>query len=54
MYYVYVLLNLQNAKTYIGYTKDLRRGSGSSQQEKGARYTRRGDWNLVYYEAYAD
>ncbi len=54
MFYVYVLLNPQKGQTYIGYTKDLIRRVKEHQQEKGARYTRRGVWNLVYYEAYAE
>jgi predicted GIY-YIG superfamily endonuclease len=46
MHYVYVLINLDNDRPYIGQTKDLRRRFSDHQQ--------RGRFKLVYYEAYSD
>ena len=50
MYYVYLLTN-EKGTTYVGYTNDLRRRYHEHQTGKNI-YTRKGEWNLVYYEAY--
>ena len=44
MYYVYLLVNKNNNRKYIGYTSDLKRRLKEHQ--------RNGAWVLIYYEAY--
>lgn len=48
--FVYVLLNLSRAVTYVGWTKDLDRRLARHNQGSGARSTRGGQWRLVYAE----
>ena len=43
MYYVYLLRDIISKKTYIGYTKDLKRRLREHKRKKP---------ELVYYEAY--
>ncbi len=43
MYYVYLIKNRENDKTYIGYTKDLKRRFSEHRDKKP---------DLIYYEAY--
>jgi len=56
MYWVYVLVNKQVGKRYIGHTSDLQRRlnehNGSSENNK--RFTGKGlgQWELVYSEEY--
>ena len=52
MYYVYVLLNIDNqTEFYLGYSKDLRKRV--EKHNKGYNYSTKGkNWKLVYYEAY--
>ena len=50
MYYVYVLQS-EKEKSYVGYTKDLKKrlkehNAGRCKSTKGR------EWKLVYYEAY--
>ena len=43
MYYVYFIRNKKENKSYIGYTKDLKRRLSEHQDKKP---------DLIYYEAY--
>ena len=52
MYYVYVLLEKETGKNYIGYSSDLRQRFERHKSGAGAKVTRNGRWELVYYEAY--
>ncbi len=52
MYYVYVLLEKDTQKTYIGFTSDLKRRFNNHISGNGAKWTKSGEWKLVYYEAY--
>jgi predicted GIY-YIG superfamily endonuclease len=47
MEYVYILKNKRTKRTYIGYTRDLRRRFIEHKKEDN-------DIDLVYYEAYSD
>ena len=53
MFYVYVLVEPNTSKTYVGFTKDLKQRVKQHQEGKGARYTLKGNWKLAYYEAFA-
>ena len=53
MFYVYVLVESNTSKTYVGFTKDLRQRIKQHQEGKGARFTQKGNWKLAYYEAFA-
>jgi putative endonuclease len=48
--FVYVLLNVSRAVTYVGWTKDLEQRLARHNQGSGARTTRGGQWRLVYAE----
>ena len=52
MYYVYILVEEVTGKTYLGFTKDLRRRIAQHHSGKGALYTKNGKWTLAYYEAF--
>jgi len=50
-YYVYVLQNQTSGSLYIGFTSDLRkRVAGHSSGD--TKTTKRGNYRLIYYEAY--
>jgi putative endonuclease len=53
MYYVYVIVDKQAARRYVGYTADLKRRIAEHNSERGAKYTKTGDRLLAYYEAFA-
>ncbi len=46
MHYIYILINLDNQRLYIGQTKNLRRRFYEHQKHNR--------FKLVYYEAYLD
>ena len=51
MYYVYILQDKSSRKLYIGYTNNLKRRIKEHQQ-KQTFTTRKGSYDLVYYESY--
>ena len=53
MFYVYVLVDKDTGDHYIGFSDDLKRRVAEHQSQRGAKYTKTGDWHLVYYEAFA-
>jgi putative endonuclease len=53
MFYVYVLFEVQSKKIYIGYTGDLKQRVAEHKNGKACRTTAKGDWQLVYYEAFS-
>jgi len=53
VFYVYVLIEKQTGRSYVGYSADLKARLTCHQEGRGARCTRNGDWVLAYYEAYA-
>jgi putative endonuclease len=53
MFYVYILLEINTGRTYIGYTNDLKRRVAQHKAGNGCQTTRKGNWKLVYYEAFA-
>ena len=52
MFYVYLLLEVQSKNIYIGYTSNLKRRIAEHQIGKACRTTAKGNWQLVYYEAF--
>ena len=52
MFYVYVLVEGKSHENYIGFSKDLKRRIVEHQQGVGAKFTKTGQWHLVYYEAF--
>ncbi|MGC9365388.1 MAG: GIY-YIG nuclease family protein [Fidelibacterota bacterium] len=44
MYYIYLIQNRADKRLYYGYTVDLRR--------RIKEHNEKGDWELIYYEAY--
>jgi len=52
MFYVYVLHEPNKDRRYIGYTHDLRRRLKEHNDQRNTGYTQRGEWHLVYYEAF--
>jgi len=53
MYYVYVLVEKLTKKTYVGYSSDLKQRIKDHQAGKGCKTTKKGDWQLVYYETFS-
>ena len=53
MFYVYIIQNSADKSIYVGYTADLRRRL-REHREGFNRSTRRrrGNWELIYYEAF--
>lgn len=52
MYYVYLLKNLKSASIYYGFTSNLERRLEEHNSDQSP-YTRgKGDWEIIYYEAY--
>ena len=57
MHYLYMLQRKSNSReTYIGYTNDLKRRLLEHNKHTSTKRSftqERGDWKLVYYEAYS-
>jgi len=53
MHYVYVIAERQTQKTYIGFTNDPKKRLARHRSGQGAKYTKTGKWELVYYEAFS-
>jgi putative endonuclease len=51
--FVYVLLDLSRAVTYVGWTVNLEQRLARHNAGSGARSTRGGQWRLVYAERHA-
>ena len=54
MFYVYVIVEEKTDERYIGFSSDLKRRVAEHNSNRGARYTRNGNWKLVYYEAFSN
>jgi putative endonuclease len=52
MFYIYVLVEKETENTYIGYTSNPQKRIANHESGVGAKTTKRGRWQLVYYEAY--
>lgn len=52
MHYVYILKN-ELGELYYGYTGDLRKRFFEHNNNKST-YTKKHNWNIIYYEAYLD
>lgn len=53
MYYVYVLVDEDSDRNYVGYSANLSARIAQHRDGKGAKFTKHGNWQLVYYEAFA-
>ena len=51
-FYLYVLQSEKTGYLYIGLTSDLRRRLGEHQSDRARATSKRGPWELIYYEAY--
>ena len=53
-YYVYVISSKKNSKTttYVGYTNNLKKRLDLHNKSKGAKFTRGGNWKVIYAEKY--
>lgn len=52
MFYVYVLKSRKDNKLYIGYTNDLKRRIQEHNKGRNFSTAHRGQFSLVYYEAF--
>ena len=52
MFYVYVIVEKQTGKKYVGFTADLKKRLNDHNSQRGAQYTKTGHWFLAYYEAF--
>ena len=48
--FVYVLLNPRRRRTYVGWTLDLEQRLAQHNNGTGAKFTRGGQWLLIYAE----
>jgi len=53
VFYVYVLLSLQDRALYIGFSTDLKGRLADHICGVSSPTKHRGPWKLIYYEAYA-
>ena len=54
MYYVYIIKKKDDEKFYIGFTENMERRLREHNTKGGAKYTKDGEWELVYAEMYVD
>jgi len=54
MFYVYVLHSLADSGFYIGYSTDLKRRLAEHMRGAAFATKSRGQWELIYYEAYTE
>jgi len=54
MYYVYVLRSKTNGKLYKGFTADLKRRIKEHASGNSTYTSKKGPWELVYYEAFTN
>ena len=52
IYYVYVIVEKQTGGRYVGFTADLKKRLSDHNRQRGALYTKTGQWFLAYYEAF--
>ena len=52
MHYVYLLVEAETRRIYIGYTSNLRQRIADHKAGKGCKTTGNGNWELVYHEAF--
>jgi len=55
-FYVYLLVTTNSKKniTYVGYTNNLKKRLISHNNSKGAKFTRRRKWKIIYKRLYKD
>ena len=54
-YFVYLIITKDKNKkrfSYVGYTGDIKKRLNLHNSNKGAKFTRRKKWKLVYYKKY--
>ena len=54
MFYVYVLRSRKSQRLYTGFTRDLRKRFNQHNENKSGFTSKRGPYDLVYYEACQD
>ena len=54
MFYIYILKSEKDKKLYVGFTKDLRKRIAEHNAKKNPSTKGRGQFELIYYEAYKD
>ena len=52
MYYVYLIVEKSTQNRYTGVTSDLKQRLQKHNSGSGAKTTKSGEWQLVYYEAF--
>ena len=55
-YYVYMLLSIRKGKviSYVGYTSNLEKRLNKHNNNKGAKFTKGSNWQLIYFKKYKD
>lgn len=56
IHYVYLILSKKNNKyrSYVGYTKNIKKRLLLHNTAKGAKFTKGNFWKLIYYKKYND
>ena len=54
MFYVYVIESEPTGEWYIGYSADLKERVAKHNRNGNTSTSKRGPWNVIYYEAYLE
>jgi putative endonuclease len=51
-FFVYILYNFTRDVSYVGYTNDIQKRLKAHNSGKGAKFTRGGFWNLIFFKKF--
>ena len=51
-FFVYILYNYTREVSYVGYTNDIQKRLKAHNLGKGAKFTRGGFWNLIFFKKF--
>ena len=51
-FFVYILYNFTREVSYVGYTNDIQKRLKAHNSGKGAKFTRGGFWNLIFFKKF--
>ena len=51
-FFVYILYNYTREVSYVGYTNDIQKRLKAHNSGKGAKFTKGGFWNLIFFKRF--
>ena len=51
-FFVYILYNYTREVSYVGYTNDIQKRLKAHNSGKGAKFTKGGFWNLIFFKKF--